>query len=245
LWAADVRWTPAADAALRAREWRFISPTLTHETETPFRVKRLFNVALTNVPATKQLRPLVASQRESGPVPIPTEERMIALLAALAAKDEAEALAAVQRLNDSGRELCALTGKPTIGEAIAVCSAWKDGANRAAVLEAQIEVQAKGAADAKALSDIEAAVVAKRLSPASKPVAEKLYADHGPAALGAFLSALPQIVAQVHVAPPAESSDAVALSAEDREVARSMGLSDAQALANKKLSLAHQLGGAA
>jgi phage I-like protein len=245
LWASNVRWTPKADAALRAREWRFISPTLTHETETPFRVKRLFNVALTNVPATKQLRPLVASQRGGGTSDNHTEARaMTALLTALSAKDEGEALASVQRLKDAVGALTALTGKPTLGEALAVCSAWKDGAARVGEIEAQLAADRKRAADAKALSEIDAAIGAKRLAPATKPVAEKLYADHGAPALEAFLSALPQIVAHEPVTPPAEAG-AVTLSAEDLEVAVSLGITPAQALANKKLSLAHQIGGAA
>jgi phage I-like protein len=246
LWAEDVRWTPRAATALRDREWRYLSPAFHHESGSdPRRVKRLINVALTNLPATKQLRPLVASQRGGGTSENHTEARaMTALLTALSAKDEGEALASVQRLKDAVGALTALTGKPTLGEALAVCSAWKDGAARVGEIEAQLAADRKRAADAKALSDIDAAIGAKRLAPATKPVAEKLYADHGAPALEAFLSALPQIVAHETVTPPAEAG-AVTLSAEDREVARSLGISEADALANKKRSLATTLGGAA
>lgn len=59
LWAADVQWTPRARAALAAREYRFFSPAvyLNEKRE----VTRLVNIALTNLPATRNQTPLVAS----------------------------------------------------------------------------------------------------------------------------------------------------------------------------------------
>lgn len=57
LWACDVTWTPAATSYLKNREYRYVSPTFEHEDK---RIKRLINVALTNVPATHKLKPLMA-----------------------------------------------------------------------------------------------------------------------------------------------------------------------------------------
>jgi phage I-like protein len=58
LWAVNVRWTPQAAAQLRAKEWRFMSPAFSTDDG---RVASLLNVAITNLPATRQLEPLMAA----------------------------------------------------------------------------------------------------------------------------------------------------------------------------------------
>jgi phage I-like protein len=63
LWAVNVRWTPAADAALRAKEWRFMSPAFGLDGD---RIASLLNVAITNLPATRQLEPLMAASAKGG-----------------------------------------------------------------------------------------------------------------------------------------------------------------------------------
>lgn len=63
LWAANVRWTERAAGYLRAGEYRYISPTVTVAEDG--RVLELINVALTNIPATKGLDPLVAFDRRA------------------------------------------------------------------------------------------------------------------------------------------------------------------------------------
>jgi hypothetical protein len=59
LWAVNVRWTEPAAEALRRKEWRFMSPAF--QTEDSGRVTGLLNVALTNIPATRKLQPLMAA----------------------------------------------------------------------------------------------------------------------------------------------------------------------------------------
>lgn len=61
LWAVDVKWTPPAAEALRNREWKYCSPTFDFDRETG-RIVGLINVALTNLPATKRMDPLMASK---------------------------------------------------------------------------------------------------------------------------------------------------------------------------------------
>lgn len=75
LWATNVRWTARAAKALLAKEWRYISPTFTHEAKEPRRVLSLFNVALTNTPATKHLSPLMASLAAGAAVVQLTDEQ--------------------------------------------------------------------------------------------------------------------------------------------------------------------------
>lgn len=61
LWATNVRWTQPAAAALQRREWRFMSPTF--QTDSDGRIENLLNVALTNMPATLKLQPLMAAAK--------------------------------------------------------------------------------------------------------------------------------------------------------------------------------------
>lgn len=59
LWAVNVRWTEPAAEALRLKEWRYFSPAF--RVDKDGRVEKLVNVALTNIPATKNLEPLMAA----------------------------------------------------------------------------------------------------------------------------------------------------------------------------------------
>lgn len=63
LYAANVRWTPPAAAALSAKEFRFMSPAFTAEDG---HITSLLNVAITNLPATRRLQPLMAASKGNG-----------------------------------------------------------------------------------------------------------------------------------------------------------------------------------
>jgi len=62
LYAVDVRWTPPAARALLNKEWLYFSPYFSAEEESG-RIVEVINLALTNIPATKNLQPLVAAHR--------------------------------------------------------------------------------------------------------------------------------------------------------------------------------------
>ena len=64
LYAVDVRWTDRAAKEITDREWRYYSPTFEYEDKSG-RILELVNVALTNIPATKDLPPLVAAKRDA------------------------------------------------------------------------------------------------------------------------------------------------------------------------------------
>lgn len=59
LWATGITWTPAAAQAIRDKEWRYFSPAL--DADTTGEITRLWNIALTNLPATHNQTPLVAA----------------------------------------------------------------------------------------------------------------------------------------------------------------------------------------
>jgi phage I-like protein len=83
LWATRVKWTPDADRYLRQGEYRYFSPAFAANEKTG-RIERLVNIALTNLPATKGMTPLVAAK---DPLMEP-EEMKQALAAHLAAMEE-------------------------------------------------------------------------------------------------------------------------------------------------------------
>lgn len=60
LWAVDVRWTKRAAEMLANKEYQYFSPAFIAEKDSG-RINKLLNVALTNIPATKNMTPLIAA----------------------------------------------------------------------------------------------------------------------------------------------------------------------------------------
>lgn len=91
LWAVNVRWTEPAAAALRRKEWRFMSPAF--NTDDQGRVTSVLNVAITNLPATRRLEPLMAASVTAlGENSMLSAETIKAALDALIAGDEAKCM---------------------------------------------------------------------------------------------------------------------------------------------------------
>lgn len=141
LWAVDVRWTSEGEKALRAGEWRFFSPAFLRDNGTS-RVFQLINIAICNLPATRQIQALVDAKQDVGATPRenPTPATagkesnmtMISLavvastLGLAASATEAEVLSTGGRQRDEMRTILALTGAKTVAEASGVIAAWKE-----------------------------------------------------------------------------------------------------------------------
>jgi hypothetical protein len=61
LWAVDVKWTPDGEARLRQKRQRYISPAFACDANQ--RITELINIAITSMPATHNLSPLIAASR--------------------------------------------------------------------------------------------------------------------------------------------------------------------------------------
>jgi phage I-like protein len=96
LLASDIQWTPKTAQALKDREYRFHSPAIAFDAKTR-RIRRLVNVALTNLPATKNQTPLMLSEAEP-------EGNPMKLFEMLSASDEGSALIALTALQDELKE---------------------------------------------------------------------------------------------------------------------------------------------
>src|SRR6185295_8462394 len=83
LWATGVTWTPDGETRLREKRQRYISPAFERDPETR-RITRVLNIAITSLPATDHLEPLVAASETitEGASPM-TPEQFTALAEAL------------------------------------------------------------------------------------------------------------------------------------------------------------------
>lgn len=157
LWATSVRWTANADAGLRAKEWRYISPTFSADSTR--RPKMILTVSLTNIPATDNLEPLVAMAATPEKNTMP--KALLEALGLAADASEAEALAALSALKEKhvqlsaeaqgAKELCAAVGADTFVEALAAVKALK--ASSTTLVSLQAEVTSLRAASTKVQLD--------------------------------------------------------------------------------------------
>jgi phage I-like protein len=116
LWAVNVRWTKPAAKGIEDDEWGYTSPAFNHEPGGDRRILELVNVALTNLPATRNHEALVAADKLSGAPPEEETHHMktVALALALAADaPEGEVLHRATALRQEEAELMKLTKEET------------------------------------------------------------------------------------------------------------------------------------
>lgn len=138
---AEVQWTPAALTAVKAGEYRYISPVIVYDAAG--NVQSVAMAALTNYPALLGMDAVVAALNTltpTPPTPQQTQESHMDLLTALLAAiglatgtNEATALTAVSTMK---AELDALRGKPPVPTALRTALGLAAGADEAAALTA-------------------------------------------------------------------------------------------------------------
>lgn len=223
LWATAVRWTDEAAGFLKARQYRYFSPTAILDSKSRKPV-RLMPMALTNWPATKDIEPLVA--RADQPE---TEPKMKSILVALGLKaeaDETEAFAAVNALREFERDTMATLGAKTLSEAAGALLALKAKADKTDALSTELETIKASAIASEVKSLLDEAVKDGRVAPAKRAELEQLQAKHGVDALKVCLSMLPK-AASAAIPPAADAPSASAnhgLSPEELEVLKHTGL---------------------
>ncbi len=238
LWATGVTWTPDATSKLKSREYRYLSPAFSADGEN--RVTRFVNIALTNLPATKRMDPLVLDRRNPDPEVHPMKSLLIALGLTETAT-EAEALAALNARDTKAaaeagivRDMVALTGKATASEAIGTATAWKHAAEQVTTLSARVQELEGAGRDRDVTAMVEDATKAGKITPALREWALSM-GRKDIAQLKAFIDAAP-----VHVVATGErvAGDVpMTLSAEEKEVAKNVGITEAAYLERKKSNL--------
>lgn len=81
LWATNVTWTADGEARLREKKQRYISPVFAYDKATR-RITGILNIAITALPATDNLQPLVAASLNGEEVTM-TQEQLAAIAEAL------------------------------------------------------------------------------------------------------------------------------------------------------------------
>lgn len=229
LWATDVTWTPLATQKLKDREYRYTSPTFNRSEDG--HINELLNVALTGIPATNGLKPLVASANPPAP-PLPPGESMdpklLALLGLASSATLTEVLAAIDALKakalaagSAETTFLSLTGKTTLAEALGTAMAWKAAAETAEKLATRVQ-ELEGAtkkAEVKAL--LEAAVKDGKVAPAQVALLTTM-GEASPEQLKAFIAAAPAILPKTNALEVAGADGVTQLTAEDMKVAQLM-----------------------
>ena len=209
LWAVGIRWTDRALERLRAREYRYISPAFV--TDEDGQIVEFVNVALTNLPATRNLPALVASRTNppTGAAGARKEGRMKALMRTLGLTEDASEAAALEVVTTltAHREVVQHLARevPEGADLLGTVLAWRDGAARTEALAARTtELEAE---IEKRDRDTEAAEVERltaqgltdgKMTPASRDALLKALTDANgrvdPARLRAYLDAAPRVV---------------------------------------------------
>lgn len=201
LWAANVRWTPAAAAALSAGEWRYFSPAFF--TDADRRICHLINIALTNNPATKNMTPLVAASARGARAAArenPTMSKAILVALGLAETvSEADAAGAAQTLFALAHDLRALTGKTSGDEALATVKAWQASHEQLAVERQELSAL-RAEREANAIE--EAIKLGRQQGKITGGNEERVRKLGSAAAIGAFVeTALPVLPANAKAEP--------------------------------------------
>lgn len=233
LWAVNVRWTPAAHAAIAAGEWRYTSPWFSYDGETR-RIHELHNVALTNTPATKNLKPLTASRLGETSTESPPMLKLLAALSLPATATEQDALNAVAArdaqmtattaLKANVDAVLSLTGAADLSAALGTMKAWQEANAALPAVQAQLSALQKASAESELKALLDEAQKAGKVPPAERAELEKFGASNL-AGLKAYLS----VKAPVVITEPAKVKEGVvdtsALCAEELAVAKASGIS--------------------
>jgi phage I-like protein len=239
IWA-TIEWTEAGRALMADGAYAYLSPVMLHTKEG--QVLALRSVALTNSPAVPELALLTS--REEDPVDL---KALRAALGLAETADEAAIVAAATAARQAETALltriataAGVSGQVTADALVSTLTARAAAGDPAqlqdkvALLETKLSTltQAQLQRDAELLVDgaIRAGkpVVALRDHMIARCVAGQM------AAVQSELAALPSINAGGIVAPPADGGTVSALTADEKKVARQMGLSEADMLAAKK-----------
>lgn len=229
LWATNVTWTPQGAQKLQDREFRYISPAFHRDADG--RITELVNVALTNLPSTKNLDPLMASRRDVEKE-CPQMKTLVAALSLAENVSEAVALAALNKHLEFEREVLALAGKESTAEALGVLLGHKAEAAKVADLTAKLEQLAQEKRSAEIVGLVDEAVKGGKLPPAKR---EEMLAigKKDVETLKMCLAVMTPVVPTKEKVEP--ESQPVTLSREELDVAAQLRI-DPKVLAERKAS---------
>lgn len=251
---AAVEWTDRARAAIRAKEYQYISPVFLWDKITGAALE-LVSVGLTNNPALDGMEPAQAKTTEGG---TPYMDKILALLrkllglpetadeaactAALATLPQENLLALLKSKDDAltaaQTAIAAAKAAPPDASQYVSLATFQSVQSEAAQLRAKVAEMAGAQAVAALTTEIDAALKDGRLAASAKDWALGM-ANSNPENLRAFLKAVPPIAAlkgQQSAANGQPSDDAgmAALTAEDKYTCAQLGIPEAEFLKAKE-----------
>lgn|GEM_PF-3348239 len=140
VYASDIDWTPEGAELLASRKFRFFSPAVSIDQKTR-ELTGVVNFALTNIPATRGQKPLVADITDHTD-PVITHEgnpMLEEILKALGVKIEAEGLSRALRLSAFEQSFLAASGADSLVEAFSKIETWKTDSAKLVKLTADHE----------------------------------------------------------------------------------------------------------
>lgn len=228
--ASEIEWTDRGRKAVESKEWRYLS--LFGDIEPlgkgKARLRRLRNVALTNLPATLHTLPLVANEGSQGSNPMAEENKTEprSVLVTLGVKDVSEAVEKITTLTATLSDVAATLGCDARPDTVrGALQALKLKADKADALETEVASMKTARRDAliKTLSE------EGKLPPAQHEWAKKQSIE----SLEEFAKGAPKVTASEPVASNQGQQAPVTLSSEEKSVARLLGLQPADVLAHK------------
>jgi phage I-like protein len=215
---ADVTWSEKGALAVTTLEYRFLSPVF--EVGEAREVLRLLSVGLTNSPNFTSL----ALNNQQNPTENPMNKTLLAVLAALALSEtatEAEALAEIERLKKA-----AAAAKPADLNQFVPRADYDVLLNRAQTAETQIKSAAAAAHQGAVELALNAALEAKKITPATADYHRQCCAtSEGLALFKKFVGDSPVLVPDTAL-PNSPPGEVKALNAEQKQLAKSLGISD-------------------
>lgn len=239
LWAVGVTWTPAAAAGLKAREWRYCSPTIAFEEDGEIIEYR--NCAITNSPATYDAPPLMASQHQQPTNPnkkdvFMTREQLIAFLGLSATATDADIQQAMNAQKSRAAQVeqfTALAGSSDVSDALGKFRAAQTDAAKVAELSVQVAKQAEERKTAELNALIEKGEADGKITPATREVMFNIgKADIKQ--LEAFLNASTAVVPKPAQPPAASTPNNATLSTEESIVGAMLNIDPVALTAHKK-----------
>jgi phage I-like protein len=243
LWAKDVEWTPKGAAALKDREFRHFSPWVLFNKATRH-IVRLMNVAITNLPATVGIEPLVASEAVTAPAMGAREdEKMNELFKLLSAETEAEALAIVQGHNEWMQDVLAAVGTTKADETVAAIKKLVEQSAELSSAKETAEAGQLALAERVATLEADASRVAREkvkteLTEAGKlpPSLHEWFMTLSDEQAAKFGEAAPKLTPG-NTKPKTPETEGVVLTDEDKAVAKMCGVSLAEFAKQRKAEI--------
>ncbi len=213
----SVDWTPAAATSIAAREYRYVSPEFTTDTEGE--ILALDAVALVNRPALR-MAALASAQTNPG------EPDMKKIALALGLAEDADEAAILAAIETKATEL-ASAKKPPAPDSYVPRADYDTALASAETARSELAALKKAARDAEVETVIASAVAAGKIAPASKAHYVALAAtDEGLKQVKALCATLPKVVADPGV-DPGSAAQGSALTDVERHTAAALGVSEA------------------